>query len=180
MRALLAIMLVSACMMPAVADCEGCAATPEAAAKAAMGVSISALPSGIGFRVEDVEVDPVLRRAWVRVRRCDAPEQPAVLVPMYAPVKSPGNTVSVPMMPILLKPNIAEARQPLVHAGDRVHAVFVSATTHMELQAQAMQAGSEGQTISLIVKRPAGTIANEPEQRIHGKVRADGMVEVLP
>ncbi|HEY9138465.1 MAG TPA: hypothetical protein VIM67_09345 [Terriglobus sp.] len=166
-------------MLPAIAACEGCAATPEAAAKAAMGASMVASPSGVGFRVEDIEVDPVLRRAWVRVRRCDAPERPAVLVPIYAPMRNPESTVRA-ATPGVLKPNVVEARQPLVHAGDRVRAVFVSRTTHMELQVQALQSGSEGQTILLLVKRPAGTVADEPERRIHGKVRADGIVEVVP
>jgi hypothetical protein len=173
-------MLVSACMLPAVAACEGCAATPEAAAKAAMGASMVASPSGVGFWVEDIEVDPVLRRAWVRVRRCDAPERPAVLVPMSALVKSSESIIKAPMMPIVLKPQVADVGQPLIHAGDHVRAVFVSATTHMELQTQALQSGSEGQIIALLVKRPAGTVADEPEQRIHGTVRAVGVVEVIP
>ena len=174
MRALLAIACVSACVLPAVALCEGCAATPEAAAKAALGVSAEKMPSGVGFRAEDVEVDPVLQRAWVRVRRCDALEVPAVLVPLSAPVRITTNSA----MPLVQVQN--PVKSPSVHAGDSVRAVFISATTHMELQARAMQSGSEGQTISLLVKRLAGTAADEPEQRIHGRVRADGMVEVVP
>jgi len=71
-------------------------------------------------------------------------------------------------------------QQPVVHAGDPVRAVFVSTTTHMELQARALQSGREGQVIPLIVKRTVNTGADEPEQRIRGTVRADGMVEVIP
>lgn len=175
MRVLLALALASVCM-PAMAASEGCAATPEAAAKAALGTASNVQSSGAGFRAEEVQVDPVLRRAWVRVRRCDAPQLPVVLVPFSAPVKGVGAVVSVPSTPAMH----TEVRQSLIRVGDPVRAVFVSASTHMELQAQAMQQGSEGQVISLRVKRPVGVSADEPEQRIHGMVRADGMVEVIP
>lgn len=180
MRAVLVMAIVSACMMSVVAAGEGCAATPEAAARAVLGTFALASSSQAGFRAEEVEIDPVLQRAWVRVRRCGAPDAPAVLVPFSIPVKPAATTMTSVAVPAVHEQRVAVLQPLLVHTGDRVRAVFTSQAMHMEVEAQAMQSGGEGQTIALMLNRPADATADEPEHRIHGIVRATGMVEVIP
>lgn len=173
--------LTLCCWIPALLVAE-CAATPEMAAKAVFGERASSSEGNTGYRLEDVEVDPVLRRAWVRVRRCDMPNAPAVLVLISAPLRMAASVTGM-----ATSTNVANERpmpaisQPiLVQAGQSVHAFFVSPVMHMEVEAQAMQSGSAGQTIALLLKRNPAAPADEPEHRIRGMVRADGSVEVTP
>ncbi|MEZ2345964.1 hypothetical protein [Terriglobus sp. RCC_193] len=159
-----------------------CAATPEMAAKAALGGHASGSEGNAGYRLEEVEVDPVLRRAWMRVRRCDMPNAPAVLVPISAPVRMAASiTPDAQPKDVAIERLAPEvSHQILVQAGQSVHAFFTSPVMHMEVAAQALQPGSAGQTISLLLKRRPGAPADEPEHRIRGMVRADGSVEVTP
>ncbi len=151
---------------------ERCAATPEAAAKSAIGTRTEESPAGGGYRVDEVQVDTVLHRAWVRVVRCGDSSVPAVLVPISAPMHRVG--LASAAGPALLPPPV------VIHFGDVVRAIYNSASVRMEMDAVAMQQGSVGETIALTLKRRDDKSADEPEQRIHGIVRADKIVEVTP
>lgn len=171
--------LISCCLTPALLLAE-CAATPEMAAKTAFSAHASG-EGNTGYRLEDVEVDPVLRRAWVRVRRCDMPNAPTVLVPISAPLRIATTVTAAAPKDVAIGRYAPEVSHPIVvQAGQPVHAFFISPVMHMEVEAQAMQSGSAGQTISLLLKRSPGVPADEPEHRIRGTVRADGSVEVTP
>jgi hypothetical protein len=188
---------------------QGCAATPEAAAQSALGVVRVSSSAGAGFRVQDVQVDPVLHRVWVRVRRCDNASAPAVLVPLQAPVNSPvaapqlGNapqaspTLVAGLQTLSSAPTTSSAASAIssapaatflaaaapvmiVHAGDPVHVVFASSEIHMELEATANQQGAIGDTIQVTLKRRPTQAADEPEHRMRGTVRADHSIEVQP
>lgn len=173
--------LISCCWIPASLVAE-CAATPVMAAKTAFGELVSGGSGSTGYRLEDVEVDPVLQRAWVRVRRCEMPNAPAVLVPISAPLRIATSIGAISSSKdAAIERRVSEFSRPIViQAGQFVHAFFISPVMHMEVEAQAMQSGSVGQTISLLVKRSPGAPADEPEHRIRGMVRADGFVEVTP
>jgi len=175
------VLLISVCLLPASLVAE-CAPTPELAARAALGESTNSSAGNAGYRLEDLEVDLVLRRAWVRVRRCDMPNAPAVLVPISVPLRMTNSVVSnSETKSVATDSRMVEAPHPiLIQPGQSVHAVFISSVMHMEVEARAMEAGSAGKTISLVLKRNPGTSADEPEHRIRGTVRADGSVEVTP
>jgi hypothetical protein len=187
---------------------QGCAATPEAAAQSALGAVRVSSGAGAGFRVQDVQIDPVLHRIWVRVRRCDNASAPAVLVPLQAPVNNPvaaPQLVAQQVSPVLvaglqtlssapttlsampavsLTPTatLAPAAPPVmvVHPGDSVHLVFASSAIHMELEATANQQGAVGDTIQVTLKRRPSQAPDEPEHRMRGTVRADHSIEVQP
>jgi len=175
------VLLVSVCLLPASLVAE-CAPTPELAARAALGESTNNGVGNAGYRLEDVEVDLVLRRAWVRVRRCGMPNAPAVLVPISVPLRMNSSVVSnSETKSVATDSRMVEAPHAiLIQPGQSVHAVFISSVMRMEVEARAMEAGSAGKTISLLLKRNPGTSADEPEHRIRGTVRADGSVEVTP
>jgi hypothetical protein len=175
------VLVVSVCVVPSSLAAE-CVPTPEMAVRIALGEKAISGAGDTGYRAEDVEVDPVLRRAWVRVRRCDMPDAPAVLVPISVPLRMANAVASGSQSAnVAADPRMVEVPQPiLIQPGHSVRAVFISSVMHMEVEARAMQAGSAGQTISLLLKRNPGTSADEPEHRIRGTVRADGSVEVTP
>lgn len=181
MRLWCASFLMACCWIPASLVAE-CAATPVMAAKAAFGEPVSGGEGNTGYRLENVEVDLVLQRVWVRVRRCDMPKAPAVLVPISAPLRIAASVAdSASSRDGVSERRVTEVSHPiLIQAGQSVHAFFISSVMHMEVEAQAMQAGSVGQTISLLLERSPGAPADEPEHRIRGMVRADGSVEVTP
>ena len=179
---------------------QGCAATPEAAAQAALGGVVIRVSSsaGAGFHVQDVQVDPVLRRVWVRVRRCDNASAPAVLVPLLAPVNSPMQTVALQVAEQVNAAGwqalssaatkssadtvvpLAAPRIMLVHPGDTVRVVLASSAVHMELEATANQQGAIGDTVQVTLKRRTNQPPDEPEHRMLGTVRADKSIEVQP
>ena len=200
-RSLLSVLLLLCpTVLVAPLPAQGCAATPEAAAQTALGGGVVRVSSsgGAGFRVQDVQLDPVLRRVWVRVRRCDKASAPAVLVPLLAPVNSPMQTVALQVaapvsaaglqvLPSAATNSSAEAvvslaapRIMLVHAGDAVRVVFTSSAVHMELEATANQQGAVGDTVQVTLKRRANQPPDEPEHRMRGTVRADKSIEVQP
>lgn len=161
------------CFIAANAYGQGCAATPEDAARAAIGAAASGPASG--YRVADVQVDPVMKRVWMRVVRCEDASAPAVLVPVSAPLHGSAS----PVLPVVLSAPVA-APPTVIRAGDAVQAILATSALHMTLNATANQAGGVGDVISLTLKRRPGQPADEPDHRIRGTVRADKTVEVQP
>ena len=159
------------CFLTTSALAQVCAATPEAAARATIGTPAAA--STGPYRVADLQVDPVLKRAWLRIVRCDDATAPAVLVPIAALLHGNADAPASPA-------HIASSTPRIIHAGDAVHAVLVTASLNMTLDATADQPGAVGDVISLTLRRRAGQPADEPEHRIRGTVRADKTVEVQP
>ena len=173
-----AALLLLACSAPRL-HAAGCAATPEAAVHNAVGTGQQAgANTGTGgYRVQDVHVDAVMRRVWVRVARCDDPSQPPVLVPLNiaraqnAPVPS-----LAPQQQATATSTAAPAPMQTVaiHAGDAVKVVFASATVQMELEGTADTQAALGDMMNVTLKRRG----DEPPHRIHGVLRADHRVEV--
>jgi hypothetical protein len=59
-----------------------CYRTPLMAIAAASATSYSSISEKLGYRVERIQSDPVLRQTWAMVIRCDHPEWPAVAIPL--------------------------------------------------------------------------------------------------
>jgi len=179
-----------------------CAPTPKGAALASLGDSQAASNaqaverSSGGYRALDLYVDPVLRRAWIRVVHCADVAISPILVPIAVPLRSASGAVqprgqnavsSISSTDLSTKPpqdvslNTPRPLSPtLVHVGDAVRVVYISALVRMELEAVARQPGRAGDVIDLTLKRKPGEALNEPEHRIHGMVHADGTIEVTP
>ncbi len=157
-----------------------CAATPEAAAQSAIGTGAPAAAGGSasGYRVQDVQVDAVMHRVWVRVSHCDDPSQPLVLVPMRATLAS-GTPVTQSSSPNTLgqQRTIASPVQiAAIHAGDAVKIFFASQSVQMEIEGTADTQAAIGEGVSVTLKR----MRDEPPHRIRGVLRADHRVEVEP
>ena len=191
---LLALLSFASPMVAAPLTAQACSATPEAAAKSALGGSVAYVAGGAGFRLQDLQLDPVLRRAWARVRRCDDAAAPALLVPVPAPSQQTASMsvaglhlATTTTLTVVASPPIALNTSPpktppvmLLHSGDTVRVVFDSSAVHMALEATANQQGGVGDTIQLTLKHRTAQAVDEPEHRIHGIVRADKTVEVQP
>ena len=150
-----------------------CAPTPEAAASAAVGAPRDSYSSSQGFRVQNVEVDVITRRVWVRVRRCDDEAAPTVLVPMNA------GFVAAEPFPVLNRSGVsinATQRDIVVKPGDTVRVFFASDRVRMDLEGRAVKSAAIGDRVEVILQHNA----DESEHRIHGTLRAQGMVEVQP
>ena len=164
---------------------QGCSATPEAAAVAAIGSAppLPSLAGTTGYRVQDVQADPVMHRMWLRVGRCDAPSAPLILVPVRAglagdvqsPQPSPGPSAVSERVSIAPGPGMVTA-PVAVHAGDAVKAVFMSSNVHMELDATANGQAAVGGVVEITLARRG----DEPPHRMHGVLRAQSRVEVQP
>ena len=166
------------------ADAQGCLPTPEAAAQSVIGSMASATAtSPVGFRVRDVQTDPLMHRVWVRVSRCDAPGMPLILVPMHAPwlgvlpLMSETTASGALDGPVPVRASTAPASGPrtiAIHAGDPVLVTFASSAVHMELEGTAEQAAALGETVGIALRRRG----DEPLHRMRGILRADHHVEV--
>jgi hypothetical protein len=154
-----------------------CVATPEAAAEATLSPRPSAQEKpGMGYRVQDVQIDPLTRRVWMRVRQCGNDSAPAVLVPIQAvaaQVFPLAMSVPTPIRaPLLTTPPPVIA----LHAGDNVRVVWMTESIRFNVEGKALQQAAEGDMIAVAL---SGT-ANEPGQRIHGTLRANHTVEMQP
>ena len=169
----------------AAASCraQGCAATPEQAASSIIGSPFVQTADAHGYRVQDVQADPVLHRIWVRVSRCGDASAPLILVPVRAnlaggaqpqqPAPLTSSAVSADPSPALPVHVVAPMA---VHAGDAVKAVFASSSVHMELDATSGGSAAIGSTVEILLARRG----DEPPHRMRGVLRAPGRVEVQP
>ena len=164
---------IALCLMAGQAFGQGCAASPEAAARAAIGSAGTS--STTGYRVDEVQVDTVLKRVWMRVIRCDDASAPAVLVPVAAPLGS-----SAAQLPQVASLQAVKASPMVIRGGDPVQAILTTSAVHMTLDATSDQAGAVGDVILLTLKPRTGQPVDEPAHRIRGIVRADKTVEVQP
>ena len=164
---------------------QACEATPEAAAQSVVGTPLprTGMPAAAGFRVQDMQIDPVLHRVWFRVARCDDARAPLVLVPLRASLAGASQPALLPLSietpkklgdPPALAFVAPAPRVLAVHSGDTVTVVFHSADVHMELDGTADQQASIGDGIAVTLRRRG----DEPAHRMHGVLRADHRVEV--
>ena len=170
-QGVLAAIMVLMCPIHAFpAEHPGCAATPEAAAREAIGSAGTSTLIANGYRVKDAELDSVMNTVWLRVLRCDAPEAPPVLVPLH--VKLAGST------PDTNRNAAPHATRKLIEAqpGEAVKVFFVSSAIQVELAALADTQAAVNDPIDVTLKRRS----DEPPHRMHGILRADHRVEVQP
>jgi hypothetical protein len=149
-----------------------CAATPRDAAAATISPQPSAQRIGTGYRVQDVQVDPVTRHVWIRVRPCGNDAAPAVLVPMQA------TAVQVLSEPIAVSAWVRAPSQPVIalRAGDSVRVVWMTSSVRFNVEGKALQQAAEGDTIGVALRGNG----NEPGQRVFGTLRANHIVEMQP
>ncbi len=165
---------------------EGCAPTPEAAARGALGAVYAGGPGEgdrvPGYRVQDVQVDVVMRRVWVRVRRCGRADSPLVMVPLQAPLQTAALPGTEPLSALAPSAHAiaaaASVRVAAVHAGDTVRVVSVSPAVRMEMEGTVRQQAAIGDTVEVTLKRRSNAALDEPEYRMRGVLRADDTVEV--
>ncbi len=163
---------------------QGCAPTPEAAVQGAIGsvAQLAGSTSGTGYRVQDVQVDTVLHRVWVRVSHCGDTGQPLVMVPLRAALAwgpQPGGQApyaSAPGLPAEQHFSPAPVQMAAVHPGDAVKVFFASESVRMEIEGTADTQAALGEGMSVTLKRRG----DEPPHRIRGVLRADHRVEVEP
>jgi hypothetical protein len=148
-----------------------CAPTPEDAALSALR-SLDASPSvGEGYRMQDIQVDVLTHRLWVRVRRCGNASAPAVLVPMNA-------NLDVRWPEPLPKTDVLNAGQHALslRVGDAVRVILRTDSVRMEMEGKALQGAAIGDRVEVVLRHSS----DEPEHRIFGTLRASGIVEVQP
>ncbi len=160
-----------------------CSATPQAAVMAMVAGGRDG-DGASGYRVQDLHVDMVSRRVWVRVQRCGDASAPAVMLPLMASVDGElvapavAKAAVVPVAASVAAP--AAAKEMLIRMGQTVTVLYASGAVHMELEGTAEQAGGAGDAVTVLLKRREGQAADEASHRIRGTVRAQGLVEVLP
>ncbi len=155
----------------------GCAVTPEAAVHSAIGQSSPAVlqVADTGYRVQDVQVDAITHRVWIRVSHCGDTSSPLVLVPLQAALVTGG-----PLPTVHEAEQTALANAPVqvaaVHAGDAVKVFFASQSVQMEMEGRADSQAAVGGMMDVTLKQRG----DEPPHRIRGVLRADHRVEVQP
>ena len=161
-----------------------CAATPEAAAASIIAPAVAYAVDAGGYRVQDVQADPMTHRLWVRVSRCDDLSAPLILVPVRANLAGG----APPLQPAPLTSSAASSATSMgntqvhvpapmaVHGGDAVKAVFTSSNVRMEMDAIATGQAAMGGVVEIMLARRG----DEPAHRMRGVLRAPGRVEVQP
>lgn len=167
-----------------------CSPSPVEAARSAVG-EVPSIPavkgakadgSYVGFRVIDVQADPVMHRVWFRVARCDRPDDPPRFVPLRAILAGdqlPQRTLvalSATAPESLRTSQGAVPRTIDIRAGEPVSVILQTDAMHMELSGSADSPASIGDTLSVTLPQRA----NEPPHRIRGILRAEHRVEVQP
>ena len=179
--ALLACTPLLTCFTSAVA--QPCFSTAEAAAQSIVGTPRTEIATtSAGYRVQDLQMDPLTRHLWVRLRRCDNDAAPLVLVPVQASLagldagnsNAPVAFLTQPGTPSPLPSAPPAARILAVHAGDAVLITFASSAVQMEIEGTAEQAAALGETVGVLLRRRG----DEPAHRMRGTLRADHHVEV--
>ena len=146
-----------------------CAASVDAAAHAVFGNAEVPL-TGKGYRAQDVLIDPVLRKAFVRVADCSDSRRPLTLVAIAAPLASA--FVSAPVA-------AAPAHEPAavaVRRGDAVDVLVQSASMHMTLHGKAAAEAALNGDVEVLLD--GEVTADKPQRRIHGIATGAHLVEV--
>lgn len=147
-----------------------CAASVDAAAHAVFG-SVEVPLTGKGYRAQDVLIDPVLRKAFVRVADCSDSRRPLTLVAITAPLASTfASTGSVAAAP---------AHEPVtvaIRRGEAVDVLVQSASMHMTLHGKAATEAALNGEVEVLLD--GEVTADQPQRRIHGIATGAHRVEV--
>ncbi len=146
-----------------------CAASVDAAAHAVFG-SVEVPLTGKGYRAQDVLIDPVLRKAFVRVADCSDSRRPLTLVAIAAPLASALAATSITAVP---------AHEPIavaVRRGDAVDVLVQSASMHMTLHGKAVTEAALNGEVEVLLD--GEVTADQPQRRIHGIATGAHRVEV--
>ncbi len=172
-----------------------CAATAEAAARGIIG-GLEGAEVSMGFRVQDLVVDPVLHKAYVRVADCQDARKPLTLVVLQTSLALAPSATNSPFTPTastaaLLhtqanaaghdafsnRPDTnAPAAAILIARGDTVEIVVASSNVHMVLHGRASEAASAGASLDVVLDAEPGT--GEPARHLRGIATVAHRVEV--
>ncbi len=166
-----------------------CAATAEAAARGIVG-DLGGADTSAGFRVQDLVVDPVLHKAYVRVADCQDARKPLTLVALQASIAlAPRAAVPAAAPPlqsqhdasrgdgVATPPAIPQQVAPILIArGDAVEIVVASSNVHMTLHGHATEPASAGASLDVVLEAAPGS--SEPAPHLHGIAAAAHRVEV--
>lgn len=169
-----------------------CLASPAEAARSVVA-NESIRPSRTGYRVQDLLVDPVLRRAWVRVASCEDARRPLTLLPLAANLANTGFPSAAPtdgavpfattsfVAPTSSTAPAAKSKaQPnfLIVRDAPVEVVVQSASVRMVLQGRAAAGAAAGEPVDVLLDGPVE--AGQQRRRMHGVAVSEHRVEVLP
>jgi hypothetical protein len=169
-----------------------CAATAEAAARGIVGET-GGNDTSAGFRVQDLVVDPVLRKAYVRVADCQDARKPLTLVALQASLAlapsvatPPGSPMTASLQSQAVTPghdalsartlSAPPAAATLIARGEAVEVVVTSSNVHMTLHGHATEPASAGAPLDVVLDAEPGT--SEPPRHLHGIAAAAHRVEV--
>ena len=148
-----------------------CASTPAAALLAARSGAEPAAAT-IGYRVDLVRWDPLLRQSWAVIASCDHPERSPItlLTGMLAPHLSARVALTATPLYVVL---------PIVRAGDVVRLWRLDRFVHIEMIGTAEQNAAVGSRVR--IRLPASLDRDgqvEPPQYLAGVVRGPADVEM--
>ena len=169
-----------------------CAATAEAAARGIVGSaggSAATADAAVGYRVQDLVLDPVLRRAYVRVADCQDSRKPLTLVALDASLavapaavthsvesSGPTSAASGPDGTGILPAASHAAAPTLIARGDAVEIDVRASNVRMTLHGRASEPASSGAALDVILDAEPGT--TDPPRHMHGIAIAAHRVEV--
>ncbi len=183
-----------------VAVASHCAASAEQAARGILGDTGTA--TNEGYRVQDLVVDPILRKAWVRVADCHDARKPLTLVPLAASLASiaanlPAGTATTaatsmpstsipaagtPSRPAALAPVPPAPTAPvLIARGDAVEILVQSSNVHMTLEGHASAPAAAGESVDVVLDATTSPTIGEapaPPRHLRGIAAGAHRVEV--
>lgn len=163
-----------------------CAASVEEAARGILGST--GMQASEGYRVQDLVVDPVLRRAWVRVADCHDSRKPLTLVPLTASLASGVASATIPQTsssgavdasPAATSFHVPPAAPMLIARGDAVEVLVQSSNVHMTLEGHAFTAAPAGGEVDVVLDdSPTPGEPYAPPRHMHGIAAGAHRVEV--
>ncbi len=148
-----------------------CSASIEAAAQAAVGMQ-GAASTQSGYRAQDVVIDPVLRKIWVRVADCNDSRRPLTLVPIAAPLATGSGAPSQSVAPTAIVAPV----KPVIRRGDAVDVIVQSASMHMALHGKAVGEAAANAEVEVLLD--GDTRSDDKPKHIRGIATAEHRVEV--
>ncbi len=162
-----------------------CAASVEDAARGIVHGGTAALAQD-GYRVHDLVIDPVLRKAWVRVADCHDSRKPLTMVPLEASLAlsaTPLQAVPQPVIAssassatVLSEAAFSPPAPVLIARGDAVEISIESSSVRMILRGHSAQSAASGAPIDVVVDAAPGSI--EPAHHLLGTAVAPHRVQV--
>jgi hypothetical protein len=150
-----------------------CYSTPRIAVDAVVTSSLfpSALKNG-GYRITNIQSDPVLGQTWAMIASCGHPEWPAFALPANRSVLKAHQET---------KRSLTEGVRtgPVVRAGEIVRLWRQESLLRIEVTGVSEESGGLGKTIRVRLLR-RNTDDRSIEQQFSGVVRGPSSVEIQP